>query len=173
VTVVAGHPFPRRLFRRRRTEADPRLPALACLTDTDVMLRLFRGGVVAGVWEVIELPKLLLEMVRSVALTDGAGESSAEVDDSRRILWSQLHRVESSYAGDPRLDQALAELFAGWDRYRTAVTAVLGGPGHSSGGAATGTPRTHPMLVAPYLRRALPCVGLVDAAADAFATSVR
>jgi hypothetical protein len=166
---MTGEGVARRLFRRRRAPVDRRPLASACLSDTDVMLRLFRAGVVAGVWEVIELPKLLLEMVRAVVLVDGVVQDSRPVGDARRTLWARLHRVESSFAGDPRLDQALAELFDSWDRYRAAVTGVLAVPDCGQADS-TGTPRTHPMRVAPYLTRALPCVGLVDAAADAFAT---
>jgi|1186.fasta_scaffold261797_2 hypothetical protein len=168
----------------RHHSRSPRLAdLLADLVDgTDRMLLLHRAALLNGTDSVVELPKLLLEMVRCLVTArrlDPRDESPyrAAAHDG---LWRDLVAIEQLAPG-AALDQRLRQLPRSWLEF-AAVTAeeVSRARRHPSdtegpdwptttGGAMHGCHRTHPTAVQPLLRHETPCPGLVETAARAFA----
>jgi len=169
------------MIRNRR--ATPTVPDLLAdlVEGTDRMLSLHRAALLRGTEPRVELPKLLLEMVRCMVMArrlDPRVESpcrTAAHDD----LWRDLVSIQQLAPG-AALDMQLRQLGSSWWEF-AAVTAeeLTLARRHSSDAdglgwqtspmsALRGCLRTHPDVVQPLLRRETPCPGLVEAAAQAF-----
>jgi hypothetical protein len=167
--------------RRGAVRADRTALVEAYVEDADALLWAFRAAVLRGSWDALDLPKVILEMVRSLVLVQRLALPDAEPAPAAAV-WARLSAIERLPAGAPEVDQQLAELAAAWAVFRAGARAALvragadpervtardrlGDP--SIGSVCRGTPHSHPAAVGAYLGHSLPCPGLVSTAAAAF-----
>jgi hypothetical protein len=167
--------------RRGAGRTDRTVLVEAYVEDADAMLWEFRAAVLRGSWDALDLPKVILEMVRSLVLVERLALPDAEPGTAAAV-WARLTAIERLPAGAPEVDQQLAGLATDWAAFRAAAHAALvragadpeqvtardrlGDP--SIGSVCGGTPHSHPTAVGAYLRHSLPCPGLVSTAAAAF-----
>jgi hypothetical protein len=168
---------------RSRSEVPRVADLLADLVEgTDRMLSMHRTALLRGTDPLVELPKLLLEMVRCMVMVkwlDPRDESPCR-PAAHQQLWRDLVATELLAPG-PALDQQLRQLGRSWLEF-AAVTDdelsvtrdhpseldSLDRPTAAVVGPMRGGTRTHPTAVQPMLRHSTPCPGLVEAAARAF-----